>query len=116
MDIFKKHEIFEIEVLERLKNYKFLEPLVFGGGTMLRLCHELPRYSSDLDFWIIRSIKLTAYFKKLQENLGVMYEVTDAQSKYYTMLIKIRSPDHPSRLKLETRKEKKEVEFQEKIA
>jgi predicted nucleotidyltransferase component of viral defense system len=116
MDIFKEHEIFEIEVLERLKNYKFLEPLVFGGGTMLRLCHELPRYSADLDFWVIRPIKLAEYFKRLQQNLGELYEITDAQSKYFTLLIEIRSPDHPRRLKLEIRKEKKEVEFQERIA
>jgi predicted nucleotidyltransferase component of viral defense system len=116
MDIFKEHEMFEIEVLERLKNYKFLEPLVFGGGTMLRLCHELPRYSADLDFWIIRPVKMAEYFKRLQQNLGKLYEITDAQSKYYTLLVDIRSPGHPGRHKLEIRKEKKEVEFQERIA
>ena len=54
MDIFKTHEIFEIEVLETLKNSKLLEPLVFGGGTMLRLCFELKRYSADLDFWFVK--------------------------------------------------------------
>jgi predicted nucleotidyltransferase component of viral defense system len=69
MDTFQKHEIFEIELLERLKNYKFLEPLVFGGGTMLRLCHELPRYSSDLDFWFVKTIKTGSYFNRLKQNL-----------------------------------------------
>ncbi|MCD6228087.1 MAG: nucleotidyl transferase AbiEii/AbiGii toxin family protein [Candidatus Omnitrophica bacterium] len=49
-----KHEIFEIEVLEKLNNARFLEPLVFGGGTMLRLCWGLPRYLVDLDFWFIK--------------------------------------------------------------
>ena len=53
MNIFEKHEIFEIEVLEKLKNARLLDSLVFGGGTMLRLCHELKRYSVDLDFWRI---------------------------------------------------------------
>ncbi|MDH3259067.1 MAG: nucleotidyl transferase AbiEii/AbiGii toxin family protein, partial [Deltaproteobacteria bacterium] len=43
-----------MEVLEKLKNTGLLEPLVFGGGTMLRLCHELKRYSADLDFWFIK--------------------------------------------------------------
>ena len=37
MNIFEKHEIFEIEVLEKLKNERLIEPLVFGGGSMLRL-------------------------------------------------------------------------------
>ena len=40
MDIFRQHEAFEIEVLDRMNSAKVLEPLVFGGGTMLRLCHE----------------------------------------------------------------------------
>ena len=56
MDIFNRHEIFEIEVLEKMKSTKILDPLVFGGGTMLRLCHELGRYSVDLDFWFIKEI------------------------------------------------------------
>ena len=54
MDIFKQHEIFEIEVFDRMKSARALNPLVFGGGTMLRLCHELNRYSTDLDFWFVK--------------------------------------------------------------
>lgn len=52
MDFYKEHEKFEIEVLAKMKNSRALEPLVFGGGSMLRLCNELNRYSVDLDFWI----------------------------------------------------------------
>ena len=44
MDIFRQHEVFEIEVLDKMNSAKLLETLVFGGGTMLRLCHELQRY------------------------------------------------------------------------
>ena len=62
MDIFRQHEIFEIEVLDRMKSARLLEPLVFGGGTMLRLCHELKRYSADLDFWFIKEISQADYF------------------------------------------------------
>lgn len=50
MDTFQQHEVFEMEVLDRLKRANALAPLVFGGGSMLRLCHELNRYSVDLDF------------------------------------------------------------------
>jgi hypothetical protein len=49
MDILQQHEIFEIEVLDLMKNARILGPLVFGGGSMLRLCHELNRYSVDLE-------------------------------------------------------------------
>jgi len=31
-------ERFELEVLDRLNSGKFLTQIIFGGGTMLRLC------------------------------------------------------------------------------
>lgn len=116
MDILKRHEIFEIEALENLKNAKLLDPLVFGGGTMLRLCYELNRYSADLDFWFIKSLALEAYFKKMRDCLSMKYEVTDAQVKFYTLLFEIRSKGYPKRLKIEIRKETRPCDFQERIA
>jgi predicted nucleotidyltransferase component of viral defense system len=116
MDTFQQHEVFEIEVLDALHRSKVLEPLVFGGGTMLRLCHELPRYSVDLDFWLIRVVEEEAYQRKLQQALEIDYEITDAQIKYYTMVIEIRSHRYPRRLKIEIRRVIAEWDFQEKIA
>jgi len=116
MDIFAKHEVFEIEVLEKLKNSRLLEPLVFGGGTMLRLCYELKRYSVDLDFWFIKKIPVKNYFKKFSNILEKEYEITDAQIKHYTILFEIRSGNYPKRLKIEIRKEMKDCDFQERIA
>lgn len=116
MNILEKHEIFEIEVLEKLKNSRLLEPLVFGGGTMLRLCHELKRYSVDLDFWFIKKIPIKNYFKKFSNILEKEYEITDARIKYYTLLFEIRSGNYPKRLKIEIRKEIKDCDFLERIA
>ncbi|MFH1645860.1 MAG: nucleotidyl transferase AbiEii/AbiGii toxin family protein [Candidatus Omnitrophota bacterium] len=116
MDILNRHEVFEIEVLDRLKNKGLLEPLVFGGGTMLRLCFELNRYSTDLDFWFIKDIDEKSYFKELNDFLGKYYEITDSNVKFYTILIEIRSMDYPKRLKLEIRRGLKEYDFQERIA
>ncbi len=116
MDILEKHEIFEIEVLEKLKNSRLLEPLVFGGGTMLRLCYELKRYSVDLDFWFIKKIPVKNYFKKFSNILEKEYEITDARIKYYTLLFEIRSGNYPKRLKIEIRKEIKDCDFLERIA
>jgi predicted nucleotidyltransferase component of viral defense system len=62
MDTLRQHEIFEIEVLDKMKSAKVLDHLVFGGGTMLRLCHELSRYSIDLDFWFIKITYLFSDF------------------------------------------------------
>jgi len=116
MNIFEKHEIFEIEVLEKLKNERLIEPLVFGGGSMLRLCHELKRYSVDLDFWRIKNVSVDALFDKFQQFFKQEYEVTDAQIKYFTLLFEIRSVHFPKRLKIEIRKEIKDWDLQEKIA
>jgi len=116
MDILKRHELFEIEALERLKSGKFLEPLVFGGGTMLRLCYELNRYSADLDFWFIKNIRPAAYFKRLRQFLDGQYELTDAQAKFYTLLFEIRSREYPKRLKIEIRRGVKKCDMQERIA
>jgi len=116
MDILKKHEVFEIELLEKLNSGKFLEVLVFGGGTMLRLCYELNRYSADLDFWFVKKVGEKEYFQKLKKYLESVYEVTDAQIKHFTLLFEIRSPDYPKRLTIEIRRKKKECDFQERIA
>jgi predicted nucleotidyltransferase component of viral defense system len=116
MNIFEKHEIFEIEVLEKLKNARLLDPLVFGGGSMLRLCHELNRYSVDLDFWQIKETADNTLFDKIQDVIKQDYDITDAQVKHFTILIEIRSGGFPKRLKIEIRKEIRDWDFQEKIA
>lgn len=116
MNIFEKHEIFEIEVLEKLKNARLLDSLVFGGDTMLRLCHELKRYSVDLDFWRIKDTAETTLFDKIKDVLQQNYDITDAQMKHFTVLLEIRSGYFPKRLKIEIRKEIRDWDFQEKIA
>jgi predicted nucleotidyltransferase component of viral defense system len=117
MEELRRHEIFEIEALEALKNNRFLEPLVFGGGTMLRLCYELNRYSTDLDFWIIKKLDTKAYFNKLKKYLAGIWELTDACVKFNTLLFEIRSQASPKRLIIEIRKEFAGIcDYQEKIA
>jgi hypothetical protein len=116
MDILNQHEIFEIEVLDKMNSAKMLEPLVFGGGTMLRLCHELDRYSVDLDFWFIKKKSHSTYFERVREAFEKEYEITDSQIKHYTLLFELRSALYPKRLKIEIRRERKECDYQEKIA
>jgi hypothetical protein len=116
MDIFRQHEIFEIEVLDRMKRDRLLEPLVFGGGSMLRLCHELNRYSVDLDFWFTKKIPQGVYFDKIQSTFEKYYEITDAQTKHYTLLFELRSAVYPKRLKIEIRRAVEDCDFQEMIA
>ncbi|HUU41633.1 MAG TPA: nucleotidyl transferase AbiEii/AbiGii toxin family protein [Desulfatiglandales bacterium] len=116
MDILRQHEIFEIEVLDNMKSAKIIEHLVFGGGSMLRLCHGLNRYSVDLDFWFIKSVSQNTYFDKIRKSFEKNYEITDAQIKHYTLLFELRSTNYPRRLKIEIRREMKDCDYQEKIA
>jgi len=116
MDILRQHEIFEIEVLDKMKCAKVLEPLVFGGGSMLRLCHELNRYSVDLDFWIVKRVSQDDYFIKIMEILAKDYEITDSRMKHYTLLFELRSGLYPRRLKIEIRRRAEDCDFQEQIA
>jgi predicted nucleotidyltransferase component of viral defense system len=116
MNDLMQQEIFEIEVLAWLKNKGFLRNMIFGGGTMLRLCYNLRRYSVDLDFWIYRIDKIDQFFINLGEAFKKDYDLTDAQNKYYTLLFEIKKTPYHRKLKIEIRKENKESDFQEKIA
>ena len=116
MDILQQHEIFEIEVLDHMKSARILGPLVFGGGSMLRLCHELDRYSVDLDFWFTRKISQNDYYDKIRKVFEKNYEITDSQMKHFTLLLELRSGLYPKRLKIEIRREIKDFDYQEKIA
>ena len=116
MDTFQQHEIFEMEVLDRMHRSGALEPLVFGGGTMLRLCHELPRYSMDLDFWFIKQTDEQSYARQMQQLLEIAYEITDKHLKHYTLIFEFRSAQYPRRLKIEIRREVKDWDYQQTIA
>jgi predicted nucleotidyltransferase component of viral defense system len=116
MDILRQHEVFEIEVLEKMNSAKLLEPLVFGGGTMLRLCHELNRFSIDLDFWFVKEISKNVFFEAGRKTFEKDYEITDAQTKHYTILFELRSAQYPKRLKIVIRREWKECDYQQTIA
>ena len=116
MDILRQHEVFEIEVLEGMNSAKLLDLLIFGGGSMLRLCHELTRYSVDLDFWFVKEVPQDAFFYKSRKVFEKNYEITDAQMKHYTILFEFRSPQYPKRLKIEIRREMKGCDYQQNIA
>ena len=116
MDTLRQHEIFEIEVLDKMNSAKMLDPLVFGGGTMLRLCHELNRYSVDLDFWFVKKISQNDFFNNGRKAFEKDYEITDAEMNHYTILFELRSAQYPKRLKIEIRREWKECDYQQTIA
>ena len=109
-------EIFEIEVLELLNSFKILEQLYFGGGTMLRLCHNLNRFSTDLDFWLNNSSDSKIIFQKTKNVLSKKYLMLDSANKQNTLLFQFRFPAVKRSLKIEIRKNQTDFDWERKIA
>lgn len=101
MEIFKQHEQFEMQVLSDLKSSRILEKLVFGGGTMFRLCHELNRYSVDLDFYLKNEQDKNRMSKQLKDVFEPLYKVRDLQQKRDTIVLEISTEKFPRKLKIE---------------
>jgi predicted nucleotidyltransferase component of viral defense system len=110
-----KQEQFELEVLDKLNSRRLLSGLVFVGGTMLRLCYGLNRFSVDLDFWAVEK-NISKVFDPIKECLGQSYKLTDAADKHFTMLFEIRSAGYPRSLKIEIRKGPKLLSTEQAIA
>lgn len=98
------HEGFEMAFLNLLASHRLTGFLVFGGGTMLRLCHELPRYSLDLDFWFYKQTDFSDFFRRLKDAASAGYEITDAQEKFHSLLVEMRRARGTTKLKIEVRK------------
>lgn len=116
MQTLQNLEKLEIEVLELLNSIKVLDSLYFGGGTMLRLCHNLNRYSTDLDFWLDTKVDSTTFFSLVKKTLSNNYQLTDSANKKFTLLFEIKSPTVNRSLKIEIRKEQQNFEWERKIA
>lgn len=109
-------EILEIEILELFSNAKLLEKIYFGGGTMLRLCHNLNRFSTDLDFWIDANSDSKPFFSSMKKLLADNYAITDSMNKKNILLFEIKSTKTNRRLKIEIRKVEGKFEWEKKIA
>lgn len=111
------HEQFELEILSRMQSGRFLDALVFTGGTMLRLCHGLERYSVDLDFRAPKNgMDWAKYARSLEEHLSRDYRVVDAANKRYSIVVELKSPAYPRSLKIEIRKDVSAVKTEMNIA
>ncbi len=109
-------EIFEIEVLDYLNSIKILDSLYFGGGTMLRLCHNLNRYSTDLDFWLDNKSDPKAVYLRCKESFEQNFKLIDSANKRYTLVFELKSSIANRSLKVEMRKEQTAFKWERKIA
>lgn len=116
MELYKQHEQFEMQVLSDLQSARMLEKLVFGGGTMMRLCHELTRYSVDLDFYLKKRQDDKIIAKQLKNVFESSYQIRDFQKKRNTILLEISTAQFPRKLKLEINTHYQYSEVEQSIA
>ena len=105
-------ENIEIEILDGLSKNELSDRIVFYGGTAIRLAHNGPRFSEDLDFIFEKQNKKDA--KELENilknvsknNEGVSLEEIFEKRNTLFGLIHIVNPllKHPIRIKIEISK------------
>ena len=94
------HEALQMATLEWLGSKRFLGSLAFGEGTMLRLCHELPRYSRDMVFWFFKEEDYEHFYDRFLDALVRDHNVTDSQNSSYSILAEIRRKKRMAKLKI----------------
>jgi predicted nucleotidyltransferase component of viral defense system len=109
-------ERFEMEALDSMNSARLLGGLHFGGGTMLRLCHGLNRYSTDMDFWLKPEEDPKVLFRKMRDALTQSFMLRDAENKRHTMVFEIQAQKQNRRLKIEIRKNQTGFKTEKKIA
>lgn len=111
-----KHEQIEMETLDGLNSIRVLDGVVFCGGTMLRLCHELNRYSVDLDFWLLNKEREDEMFAKVKTYLKENFILKKSSHRKNSLLFEFSAKGYPRHLKIEIRKRKDRIKYEEKIA
>lgn len=87
MDI-AKHRYFMMQVLLAIFRDKELSnQLAFKEGTSLLLFHQLPRFSTDLDFNLLDNTKTENVFHKLHNLLSKFGKIDDEAMKFYGPLL-----------------------------
>lgn len=98
------HEALQMAMLQWLGSKRFLGSLAFGEGSMLRLCHELPRYSIDMVFWFFKQEDYEHFYDRLYDALSQHYDINDAQNNSYSILVEIWIEKRMAKLKMEVHK------------
>ena len=87
MDI-SRHRYFMMQVLLALFRDKELSVhLAFKGGTSLLLFHQLPRFSTDLDFNLLDETQAEKVFQKVHNILLKFGKIDDEALKFYGPLL-----------------------------
>ena len=84
-------EYWEMTLLKELSEESWSVSLGFKGGTALRLAYGSPRFSDDIDFTLLQSLKATILFTWADKISGkYKLEITDSVDKRNTILVEFR--------------------------
>ena len=85
-----KHKFFLVQILKDIySDIELANCLGFKGGTALMFFYDLPRFSVDLDFNLIKGEKEKIVYEKVREILSKYGEIHDEAPKFFGPLLVI---------------------------
>ncbi|MFC1497569.1 nucleotidyl transferase AbiEii/AbiGii toxin family protein [Verrucomicrobiota bacterium] len=97
-----RHKFFLLQVLKDIyADTELASSLGFKGGTALMLFHDLPRFSVDLDFNLIKNSSDKPVYDKIRNILAGYGTIHDEVRKHYGMLLVLNYEDGDRNLKVE---------------
>jgi predicted nucleotidyltransferase component of viral defense system len=99
-----EHEALQMAMLQWLGSKRFLNSLAFGGETMLRLCHEFPRYSLGLDFSFFKQESYNGFYDRLYAAFSEDHDVIDAKNGDRSIVVEVKRKRRMPKLKIEITK------------
>jgi predicted nucleotidyltransferase component of viral defense system len=101
-----------IEVIQILAKSEAGSNIAFKGGTALKLFHNLPRYSEDIDYDSLSKTSPQKLMEIIKSAIAKRrWEITDDAVKYHTVLLELRfaGPERNFRVKIEISTREKEL-------
>jgi predicted nucleotidyltransferase component of viral defense system len=101
-----------IEVIQILAKSEAGSNIAFKGGTALKLFHNLPRYSEDIDYDSLSKTSPQKLMEIIKSAIAKKrWEITDDAVKYHTVLLELRfaGPERNFRVKIEISTREKEL-------
>jgi predicted nucleotidyltransferase component of viral defense system len=88
-NIIKEH--YQMYLLDLLFSSDFSQHLIFKGGTALRLAYNSFRFSEDLDFSILKTVKFKDFENSLRKKISSVPEakIKEIYDKKHTLFAKI---------------------------
>ena len=97
-----KHKIYMAQILKQVFQDKELcNLLAFKGGTALMFFHDLPRFSTDLDFNLLDSSREKDVYEKVRQILSKYGTIDDEAIKHYGIVMVLNYGKGERMLKVE---------------